>query len=57
MNVNERMKKYISVLLCLCMLLQNAPVAAFAAAGDGLCPHHTAHTAQCGYVAAVAGVD
>lgn len=51
------MKKYISVLLCLCMLLQNAPVAAFAAAGDGLCPHHTAHTAQCGYVAAVAGVD
>ena len=57
MNVNERMKKYISALLCLCMLLQNAPVAAFAAAGDGLCPHHTAHTAQCGYVAAVAGVD
>lgn len=38
------------------MLVQNAPVMAHAAAGDNLCEHHTEHTAECGYVAAVEGV-
>lgn len=52
MNVAERMKKTLSLLLCLCMLLQNVPVVVFAAE-DGLCAHHTEHTADCGYVEAV----
>ena len=34
MRVNERMKKLLSILLCLCMLVQNAPVMAFAATTD-----------------------
>ena len=57
MRRNERMKQYLSILLCLCMLIQHCPVVAVAAAGDGLCPHHTEHTAQCGYVPAAEGVD
>lgn len=56
MKVNEKMKKLLSSLLCLCMMVQNAPVMAYAAAGDGLCQHHPEHTAECGYVAAVEGV-
>ena len=54
MRVNERMKKWISMALCLCMLVQNAPVVALAADAD--CTHHAEHTAECGYVAAVEGV-
>ena len=50
MKMNERIKKALSILLCLCMLAQNAPVMAFAAAEDNLCDHHTEHTADCGYV-------
>lgn len=53
----RRMKKILSILLCLCMLSQYAPVMAFAAAEDGLCAHHTEHTADCGYAQAVAGSD
>lgn len=34
MKVNERLKKWISVALCLCMLLQNAPVRVFAEETD-----------------------
>lgn len=55
MRVNERMKKVFSILLCLCVVLQYVPATAFAAAEDGLCAHHTEHTAACGYVAAVEG--
>lgn len=47
MNVNERVKKAVSVLLCLCMLLQNVPVGVLAAEGD--CTHHAEHTEACGY--------
>ena len=47
------MKKLLSLLLCLCMLAQNVPVAVFAA-GDAQCAHHGEHTAQCGYVPGVA---
>ena len=49
MSVNEKMKKALSILLCLCMLVQNAPMVAFAADGDNLCEHHPEHTAECGY--------
>ena len=49
MRVNEKMRKALSILLCLCMLLQNAPVMAFAATTDNLCDHHTEHTPECGY--------
>ena len=55
MNVNEKMKKALSILLCLCMLLQNCPVVALAAHDDNLCEHHTEHTAECGYVEGSAG--
>ena len=56
MRMNERMKKALTMVLCLCMLVQNAPVMAFAATADSLCEHHTAHSQEvCGYVAAVAG--
>ena len=55
MRVNEKMRKALSILLCLCMLLQNAPVVAFAATTDNLCDHHTEHTAECGYREGSAG--
>ena len=55
MRVNERMRKALSILLCLCMLLQNAPVMVFAATTDNLCDHHTEHTAECGYREGSAG--
>lgn len=56
MRVNKKMKKWISALLCLCMLVQNFPMVAFAAE-DNLCEHHPEHTAECGYAAAVTGAD
>ena len=51
MKMNERMKKALSILLCVLMLAQYVPTYAFAAtaAEDGLCEHHTEHTADCGY--------
>lgn len=49
MRVNQKMMKVISTLLCLCMLVQNVPVMALAAAEDTLCAHHTGHTEACGY--------
>ena len=55
MRVNEKMRKALSILLCLCMLLQNAPVMAFAVTTDNLCEHHTEHTAECGYREGSAG--
>ena len=55
MRVNERMKKVFSILLCLCMLFQNAPVMAFAATTDNLCDHHSKHTGECGYREGSAG--
>ena len=55
MRVTEKMKKLLSILLCLCMLVQNCPVMAFAATTDNLCDHHTEHTAECGYREGSAG--
>ena len=57
MRVTEKMKKLLSILLCLCMLVQNCPVVAFAAGEDNLCEHHPEHTAECHYAEAVAGVE
>ena len=53
MRIKERMKKGFSVLLALNMVLSSVPLPVFAAEG---CTHHTEHTAECGYVEAVAGV-
>ena len=57
---NGRMKKHWKKrLLCgilACMLvLEYIPAPAFASAEEGLCEHHTFHTAECGYLAAVEG--
>ena len=51
MTMNARIKKLFSTLLCVSMLVQNAPAMAFAAAEDNLCDHHPEHTAECGYTA------
>lgn len=51
MTMNARIKKLFSTLLCVSMLVQNAPAMAFAAAEDNLCDHHPEHTAECGYAA------
>lgn len=56
MRKTEAMKKVLSILLVFSMVLSYVPIPAFAAAEDNLCGHHTEHTADCGYVAAVAGV-
>ena len=53
MRVNERMKKLLSIVLTLCMILSYIPAPAYAVGTD--CTHHTEHTAECGYVAAVEG--
>lgn len=47
-------KKALSVLLALSMVLSWTPIPTHAADADS-CAHHTEHTADCGYVAAVAG--
>lgn len=47
-------KRSLSLLLCLAMLVTMVPVTARAETkqqSDGLCPHHTEHTEDCGYVA------
>lgn len=48
MRVTERMKKMVSVLLALSMVLSYVPVPALA---EEVCPHH-GHDESCGYVAA-----
>ena len=54
MRKREKMKKLASGFLALTMVVQNFPVTVFAAAEDGLCEHHTAHSAEvCGYREAV----
>ena len=49
MKASEKMKKWLSILLSICMLLQYIPAPVFAAAEDTLCEHHPEHTAECGY--------
>ena len=47
---NGFLKRTLSLVLAVQMLLSNVPVGAFAADyEEGLCPHHEAHTAECGY--------
>ena len=48
-------KKGISTLLVLNMVLSSVPLPAFAAAEDNLCEHHPVHTAECHYAEAVEG--
>lgn len=49
MKKQGTMKKVLSILLCLCMVLQYVPATVFAAAEDNLCEHHAVHTEECGY--------
>ena len=51
---NGFFKRSVSLLLAVQMVLGNVPVGTFAADyEEGLCPHHEAHTAECGYKEAV----
>ena len=43
-------KRLFSILTALALCLSLLPTAALAAESDGLCEHHTEHTAECGYV-------
>lgn len=43
-------KRFLALLLTAVLLLSVCPVTASAEETDGLCPHHTAHDATCGYV-------
>lgn len=43
-------KKLLSLVMCLCLMAAALSAVAYAAPTDGLCPHHTAHDANCGYV-------
>ncbi|MBQ8833720.1 MAG: hypothetical protein IJ001_02185 [Oscillospiraceae bacterium] len=54
MRMNERIKKGLSGLLALTMVLSYVPLPAHAESGN-LCDHHTEHTAECHYAEAVAG--
>ena len=53
----KRGRRWLALLLCMLMILSsNFSFAVAAGAEDtGLCEHHTAHTADCGYAAAVEG--
>lgn len=61
--MRKRMQKWLtrmlSCLLCVCMIMCNLPVTVLSEelVSNGLCEHHVAHTAECGYVEAVAGSD
>ena len=48
-------KRLLSGILAIVLVLGYIPIPARAAQEDGLCPHHTQHTPECGYVPAVEG--
>ena len=53
-------QRIISLILCVALCASMLPTAAFAAEQpnrDGLCEHHPAHTAECGYAPEAAGTD
>jgi len=50
-------KRILSIFMAVLMVVSLLPVSVFAADTDNLCDHHTEHTADCGYAAAVAGSD
>lgn len=58
-RTNNLKKRVLSLLLCTSMVAGSLPVPILATGteSDGLCEHHPVHTAECGYVAAVAGSD
>ena len=49
----HRFRRGLYAVLALVLVLSLVPVSAMAAEEDGLCEHHTAHDAQCGYAPAV----
>ena len=51
----KMLKRMLCGLLACVLVLGYVPVPAHAAEIDGLCPHHTQHTPECGYSAGVAG--
>lgn len=50
-----RLRRPLAMLLTVVMLLGLLPTAALAAEEDGICPHHPAHTEECGYAAPIEG--
>ena len=48
-------KRTLCCLMTAVLLLGNIPVFSFAEESEGLCPHHTTHTDQCGYAPASPG--
>lgn len=48
--MEQKLRKAATWLLSLAMLTTMLPGAALAEETDGLCEHHTVHTAECGYV-------
>ena len=48
-------KRLLCGILACMLVLEYIPVPIFASEADGLCPHHTSHTPECGYLAAVEG--
>ena len=51
----KMLKRMLCGLLACVLVLGYIPVPAHAAQIDGLCPHHTQHTPECGYSAGAAG--
>lgn len=49
----KRKNRLLSMGLCLCMLFITIPMAGMTYAAETSCPHHTAHTTECGYTEAV----
>ena len=49
----HRFRRGLCAVFALVLVLSLVPVSAMAAEEDGLCEHHTAHDAQCGYAPAV----
>lgn len=52
------LKRKLAVLLSVAMAVGSVPIIAFAESGsDGLCPHHTEHTEECGYAEPTDGME
>lgn len=50
-------KRLLCGILACMLVLEHIPVPIFASETDGLCPHHTSHTPECGYSPAVEGYE
>lgn len=48
--MNLKLRRVLSFLMALIMVVQYVPATVLATEGDSLCEHHTEHTAECGYV-------